>query len=373
MVCGVEVDVFLKLTDGRQILIFLDGARFHGGAPNINGGPSKVIKDCNQRAGLSAVGDIYNVREGALPPLTVGSNIYVSDLSSKGQQLRACLKLCWNIWGAESPEICALLNPLFVSNIRRRCADYWYPHLSAYVPDYRQLRNILTPEALGDLIERCVQPNASAIIPHAGRSSKRLWNWRCRRCSRIYSAQIGALLSGTESRGCPFCGGSKIVAFENSVAADPCLVSSFICVPSNPELRAAGISQCSGKVVAWRCRNAPRCTRVCLDRPRNRKLSTGLCQSCGRVHRRFPKHWVPSDIQQRVQSAIRDLLPKNKRLTWRDVFHCLRVVDQEHLQRKKPLGDSLSKWGFKQIQRFRSNLDKLSVDNAGSQNEKVIE
>jgi DNA-directed RNA polymerase subunit RPC12/RpoP len=373
MICGIEVDVFLKLTDGRQILIFLDGARFHGGAPDINGGASKIIKDCEQRRRLSASGRIYNVREGVLPPLAVGSNIHVSSLSSKHQQLRACLNLCWNIWGADSSEICTFQDPQFVARIRRRCADYWFPRLSASVPDYRKLKNILTSQVLDDLIERSVQPDASSTILRAGRGSKSLLNWRCRRCSRIYSAQIGALLESTESRGCPYCGGSKIVAFENSVAADPLLANSFINVPGNPELGAAGVSRSSAKVVAWKCRNAPRCTRVCLDRPRNRKLSTGLCQSCGRIHRRFPNHWVPSEIMQRVRSVVHDLLPRNKRLKWRAVFDHLPVLDQEYLRKKKPLGNALSKWGFKQIQRIRIHLAKPPTDRAESCREPTIE
>jgi hypothetical protein len=36
---------------------------------------------------------------------------------------------------------------------------------------------------------------------------------------------------------------------------------------------------------------------------------------------------------------------------WSDVWCRLSVSIQEYLNRKMPIGDSLSKWGFKQIQK----------------------
>jgi hypothetical protein len=98
-VAGVEADILLQLNDGRQVLIFLDGARFHGGDPEINGGAAKIASDNGRRAALIAPeGQIIHVREWPLPPLTIGENIYVSDLSRNYEQARACVGLCLSIW-----------------------------------------------------------------------------------------------------------------------------------------------------------------------------------------------------------------------------------------------------------------------------------
>jgi hypothetical protein len=164
------------------------------------------------------------------------------------------------------------------------------------------------------------------------------------------------VLANTESKGCPYCGGSKSVAPERSIAADPELSLDFIEVCGEPELRASDVSLCSAKIIAWRCRNAPQCTRVCLDRPRNRKLSTGYCQQCGRRHRRFAENWIPQEIQLHAQSVARDLLVQGRKVKWGEVFSHLSASEQTYLKNKKPHGDALSKWGFKQIQKTRKAL-----------------
>lgn len=357
-VAGVEVDLLLELRDGRQVLIFLDGARFHGADPKINGGVAKIASDNERRARL--VGPrvkIIHVREWRLPPLAVGESIFVTDLSRHHDQARACVGLCLSIWGsADSAEERLLHEPAFFARVRQRRAEFWFPRLSEGVPDERKLKNIVTPEVLADLIGRSAHADAARIIPNLGCGSKSLWNWHCPKCARAYSARVGAVLAKTESKGCPCCGGSKEVAPEYSVAADPTLFRDFIEVCWEPELRASDVSRSSNRIMAWRCRNAPVCPRVCLDRPRNRKRSTGYCQQCGRDHRRFAENWVPQKIQRNVQSVARELLTQQCNVKWGDVFFRLSASDQQFLTEKKPFGDALSKWGYKQIQKARKGV-----------------
>jgi hypothetical protein len=241
----------------------------------------------------------------------------------------------------------------FYARVRQRCADYWFPRLSESVPDERKIKNIVTPAMLADLIARSAHPEAAGVIPDLGRSSKRMWNWRCPLCSRVYCAKVGAVLAETISKGCPHCGGSKAVALENSVEGNPDLKRDFIEIPGEPGLRASDVSKRSNKIAAWRCRDWPNCMNVCLDRPRNRIGSTGYCKKCSHSHRRFAHDWVPQRIQHAAQAIARKLMDRGWNVKWNDVFRRLSTSDQDHLNRKYPIGDALSKWGFKQIEKAR--------------------
>jgi len=351
---GVEVDILLHLKDGREILIFLDGARFHGADPKINGGSLKIASDNERRAALIGPRvEIYHLRTWALPSLMVGCNIFVADLNSKREQARACLSLCGHIWGRGSAEERMALELAFYMRVRQRCADYWFPRLSESVPDERKIKNNVPLAALTDLIARSAHPEAASVIPDLGCSSKRMWNWRCPKCQRVYCSMVGAVLANTKSKGCPHCGGSKAVALENSVEGTPELKRDFIEVRGEPGLRASDLSKRSNKIAAWRCRNWPTCRSVCLDRPRNRIGSTGYCKKCGRSHRRYAHGWVPRRIQCAAQAIARKVIDQGWNVKWNDVFRRLSTTDQEYLNRKMPIGDSLSKWGFKQIQKAR--------------------
>jgi hypothetical protein len=81
---------------------------------------------------------------------------------------------------------------------------------------------------------------------------------------------------------------------------------------------------------------------------------------CGRLHRRFPDHWIPQEIQLHAQSVARDLLVQRRKVKWAEVFGRLSASDQKHLRARHPYGDTLSKWGFKQIQKARSGVATIA-------------
>jgi hypothetical protein len=68
---GVEVDILLHLKDGREILIFLDGARFHGADPKTNGGSLRIASGNERRAAL--IGPRVETCESGVEILTMPS------------------------------------------------------------------------------------------------------------------------------------------------------------------------------------------------------------------------------------------------------------------------------------------------------------
>lgn len=348
LVAGVEADVLLDLNDGRTILIFCDGWRYHGGDPAINGGAAKIESDTVRRKQLIGPDTlVLNIREQPLPDLPLGVNLRVKDLCRLRDELLH--EVAATIWGSASKEANLSNDPLFIRDVRKSAVPK-YKQIRLAVPVWRRLGQLLSREQCLDLVARSAEENAADWLLQLGRGTKLQLTWNCPRCEREYKSQIGSLIAETESKGCPYCGGSKCVAFENSVASDPRLSELFLGVRDEPALAASDVPLSSAKVVRWRCLE-PGCTNECLDRPRNRKGSSGYCHACSVAHRKHHPSWTPSESLERVKEVAKTLLARRESVRWRDVLEELPPSLQAELKARRPHGDALSKWGYKLISR----------------------